>query len=238
MISSPSFTGSPPSIAFSISSVSRFLFLRDCSPVFHQLSTTVRSLPFPPFNPRLRPSSFIDNCANKPDLSFYEQTYLTIYAADAAARLTAAAPGSNITTANVLALMQLCGFDSEYNGELSEFCGLFMKEEWEASECTLLFDPSSLPSRFLPSVQDRKLNFLLADYYDLDKYYSNGYGNLLGPINGCVVSLLLLFRLLFLPPLPVSPSCSSSPSPPSQTSVIHLPLPLAASATSTSSSPA
>jgi hypothetical protein len=86
-----------------------------------------------------------NNCDSAPDLSSYETTWLGIFAAEATARLNAAAPGANLTTADTLNFMQLCGFDSEYSGVLSEFCPLFTETEWNEFECTfalLLFQRS------------------------------------------------------------------------------------------------
>ncbi|GAA5874128.1 hypothetical protein JCM8547_008381 [Rhodosporidiobolus lusitaniae] len=108
-----------------------------------------------------------NNCDSAPDLSSYETTWLATYAAVATARLNSAAPGANLTTADTLNFQQLCGFDSEYHGVLSQWCGLFTKEEWEGMEY----------------------------YYDLDKYYGTGYGQPLGRVQGVGYVNELLSRL-------------------------------------------
>lgn len=63
--------------------------------------------------------------------------------------------------------MELCGFDSEYYGTVSPWCGLFDSQEWKNLEY----------------------------YFDLDKYYGNGYGNPLGPVQGVGYVNELLSRL-------------------------------------------
>ncbi|GAA5890915.1 hypothetical protein JCM6882_008855 [Rhodosporidiobolus microsporus] len=108
-----------------------------------------------------------NNCDSAPDLSSYENTYLSIFAAPATARLNAAAPGAGLTVDDTLNIMQLCGFESEYSGKLSSFCGLFEEEEWSQFEY----------------------------YYDLDKFYGTGYGNPLGPVQGIGYVNELLARL-------------------------------------------
>ncbi|KWU43068.1 acid phosphatase [Rhodotorula sp. JG-1b] len=108
-----------------------------------------------------------NNCDNAPDLSSYETAWLAHFAANATARLNAAAPGTNLTTADTLNLMELCGFDSEYYGTVSPWCGLFDSQEWKDLEY----------------------------YFDLDKYYGNGYGNPLGPVQGVGYVNELLSRL-------------------------------------------
>ncbi|GAA5831386.1 hypothetical protein JCM11251_004006 [Rhodosporidiobolus azoricus] len=108
-----------------------------------------------------------NNCPSAPDLSSYETTYLSLFAAPATARLNAAAAGAGLTVDDTLNLMQLCGFESEYRGEVSPFCGLFEQGEWDGFEY----------------------------YYDLDKYYGTGYGNPLGPVQGIGYVNELLARL-------------------------------------------
>ncbi|GAA6015338.1 hypothetical protein JCM10207_008954 [Rhodosporidiobolus poonsookiae] len=108
-----------------------------------------------------------NNCDSAPDLSDYEDTWLSIYAANATARLNADAPGANLKDSDTLNIMQLCGFDTEYFGTLSPFCGLFTEAEWEGMEY----------------------------YYDLDKWYGTGYGQPLGRIQGVGYGAELLSRL-------------------------------------------
>ncbi|KAI5475903.1 acid phosphatase, phytase [Pseudohyphozyma bogoriensis] len=97
-----------------------------------------------------------NNCANAPSPDDYEDTWLNIFANNATARINAAAPGANVTNSDTLNFAELCGFDTEYYGTLSPWCGLFKQAEWPEFEY----------------------------FFDLDKYYGNGYGNVLGAIQG------------------------------------------------------
>ncbi|GAA5913197.1 hypothetical protein JCM5296_005229 [Sporobolomyces johnsonii] len=109
-----------------------------------------------------------NNCPNAPSTgAAYTVSYLSLFASNATARLNAAAPGSNLTTSDVLALMQLCAFESQFRGVVSRWCGLFTEDEWERSKY----------------------------YYDLGKYYANAYGNSLGPVQGVGYVNELLTRL-------------------------------------------
>ncbi|KAI5476256.1 acid phosphatase, phytase [Pseudohyphozyma bogoriensis] len=97
-----------------------------------------------------------NNCDNAVAPDDFENTWLNIFTPNITARLNAAAPGANLTGTDVLNLAELCGFDTEYFRSLSPFCGLFKQSEWAEFEY----------------------------YFDLDKYYGNGYGNALGAIQG------------------------------------------------------
>ncbi|GAA5989509.1 hypothetical protein JCM10908_000509 [Rhodotorula pacifica] len=108
-----------------------------------------------------------NNCNIAPDLSSFENAWLAHFAAGATARLNAAAPGTNLTNADTLNFMELCAFDSEYYGSVSPWCALFTTQEWNDLEY----------------------------YFDLDKYYGNGYGNPLGPVQGVGYVNELLSRL-------------------------------------------
>ncbi|BGP16153.1 hypothetical protein JCM10213_006087 [Rhodosporidiobolus nylandii] len=108
-----------------------------------------------------------NDCDAAPDLSSHKEDWLAIFAANATARLNTAAPGANIVLADTLNYMQLCGFETEYTGVLSNFCGLFTEKEWRGFEY----------------------------YYDLDKYYGTGYGQPLGAIQGVGWVNELLSRL-------------------------------------------
>ncbi|TNY19983.1 phytase [Rhodotorula diobovata] len=108
-----------------------------------------------------------NNCPSAPDLSGFEQSYLATFLSDAAARLDAAAPGAHLTPTDALNFMQICGFESQYTQRLSPWCKLFSRQEFVAGEY----------------------------YYDLDKYYGNGLGNPLGPVQGVGYVNELLSRL-------------------------------------------
>ncbi|KAK4703123.1 hypothetical protein P7C70_g3091, partial [Phenoliferia sp. Uapishka_3] len=97
-----------------------------------------------------------NNCPNAPEPTIPETAWLNLFATNITSRLNAGAPGANLTNADTLNLMQLCGFDSGSSGSLSPWCGIFQTKEWAAFEY----------------------------YYDLDKFYGNGYGNTLGAIQG------------------------------------------------------
>ncbi|KAL8348510.1 hypothetical protein RB601_002431 [Gaeumannomyces tritici] len=84
-------------------------------------------------------------------------------------RLNKGMPGANITLDEVVQLMELCPFESvaRTDGRLSEFCGLFSREEW------------------------RSYDYLMT----LGKYYSYGPGSPLGPTQGVGFTNELLARL-------------------------------------------
>ncbi|TKA50600.1 hypothetical protein B0A53_06078 [Rhodotorula sp. CCFEE 5036] len=88
-----------------------------------------------------------NNCDNAP--SSYETAWLAHFAANATVRLNAAAPDTNLTTADTLNLMSCAA------------------------------STASIP----------------VPYFDLDKYYGNGYGNPLGPVQGVGYVNELLSRL-------------------------------------------
>lgn len=73
-------------------------------------------------------------CPLAPDLSSYSTTWLAKFAANAIARLNAQAPGAHLHASDALNLMQLCGFETEYLGKMSPFCGLFTQDEFAAFE--------------------------------------------------------------------------------------------------------
>ncbi|GAA5851743.1 hypothetical protein JCM9279_004391 [Rhodotorula babjevae] len=108
-----------------------------------------------------------NNCPSAPDMSSFEKNYLTTFLAAATARFNANAPGASLTTTDVLNFMQICGMESQYTQKLSPFCKLFSRQEFVAGEY----------------------------YYDLDKYYGNGAGNALGPVQGVGYVNELLSRL-------------------------------------------
>ena len=77
-----------------------------------------------------------------------EQTdaWQAIYAVSAADRLNKAAPGANLTVADVTNLIALCAFDTVAKMRTSRFCDLFKKADFDGFEY----------------------------YGDLDKYYGTG----------------------------------------------------------------
>ncbi|KAL8277009.1 hypothetical protein RQP46_010543 [Phenoliferia psychrophenolica] len=97
-----------------------------------------------------------NNCPNSASSSAIETKWLNHFAPNITARINADAPGANVSNADTLNFMQLCGFDTEYAQDLSPWCGIFQPAEWSAFEY----------------------------YYDLDKWAGNGYGNALGPSQG------------------------------------------------------
>lgn len=88
-------------------------------------------------------------------------------------RLNKGMPGANITLDEVVYLMDLCPFESvaRTDGKLSEFCGLFSKEEWRSYDYRA----------------------------SLGKYYSYGPGSPLGPTQGVGFANELLARLTGMP---------------------------------------
>ncbi|GAA5898806.1 hypothetical protein JCM8208_005401 [Rhodotorula glutinis] len=108
-----------------------------------------------------------NNCPSAPDMSSFEKNYLSTFLGAATARFNANAPGASLTTTDVLNFMQICGMESQYTQKLSPWCKLFSRQEFVAGEY----------------------------YYDLDKYYGNGAGNALGPVQGVGYVNELLSRL-------------------------------------------
>jgi len=90
-----------------------------------------------------------------------------IYAATPAARINALASGAAVSTKQVIYLMELCGFETEQTGVLSEWCSLFYPGEWE------------------------EFNY----YNNLDSYYVNAYGSATGAVEGVGYLAELLARL-------------------------------------------
>lgn len=106
-------------------------------------------------------------CDSAPDLGAYEDAWLDIFGATPKARLNAQLTGVELTKSDVLNLMLLCAFSSQYHATLDPFCGLFREHEW-------------------PDVEY---------YYDLDKYYETGHGNPQGAVQGVGYANELLARL-------------------------------------------
>lgn len=75
-----------------------------------------------------------NNCPNAPDLSYYEDKWLELFAANATLRLNQLAPGAALNNADTLNYMELCIFASEFDGKISPWCGLFEDAEWQNLE--------------------------------------------------------------------------------------------------------
>ncbi|KAG8998182.1 hypothetical protein FRB95_004367 [Tulasnella sp. JGI-2019a] len=84
--------------------------------------------------------------------------WLATYAPPIAARLQSYLPGLTLTDSDVRFLMSLCGFETAYLGEkeTSPWCTVFSNGEWLSNEY----------------------------WYDLEKYWGEGYGNPLGRARG------------------------------------------------------
>jgi hypothetical protein len=61
-------------------------------------------------------------------------TWLAASSPPTAARIAKAAPGVNLTNADVNALESLCAFDSVVAGRASKWCGIFKTSDFEAFE--------------------------------------------------------------------------------------------------------
>ncbi|KAI9569240.1 histidine phosphatase superfamily [Boletus coccyginus] len=81
--------------------------------------------------------------------------------------LSEAIPGAKLDSKDVTELMPLCAFETLFHETPSPFCGLFTIQEWLAREY----------------------------HEDLHKYYKNGHGNSLGPVQGVGYVNELLARL-------------------------------------------
>ncbi len=92
-----------------------------------------------------------NNCDSAPDLSAYEDTWQDIAMATPTARLNALAPGANLSAADALNLLELCGFESLYDQKLSKWCSLFTAQEFEDFECMSLPLSAGARVRKVPS---------------------------------------------------------------------------------------
>ena len=87
-----------------------------------------------------------------------QREWLSVFALPIQDRLNTGLPGANLSSKDVLSLMDLCPFNTVASaiGALSQFCDLFTKNEWASY-----------------------------DYYQsLGKYYGHGNGNPFGPTQG------------------------------------------------------
>jgi len=106
-------------------------------------------------------------CPNAGDGDAESKRWLAIYAPPITKRLNSAAPGANLTDKDTYNLMSLCAFHSLAIVAPSPFCGLFTSEEFTGFEY----------------------------FADVDKFYDNGYGGDLGPVQGVGYVNELLARL-------------------------------------------
>ncbi|KAF5357554.1 hypothetical protein D9757_012363 [Collybiopsis confluens] len=112
-----------------------------------------------------------DTCNNIGNSDNQTETWIDIYTPPIVKRLNDAAPGANITSDDVFSLMTLCAFESVATEAVSDWCGLFDEGEWKSFEYEM----------------------------DLDKYYGNGYGQPLGPVEGVGYINELIARLTSTP---------------------------------------
>ncbi|KAI0273416.1 phosphoglycerate mutase-like protein [Gloeopeniophorella convolvens] len=106
-------------------------------------------------------------CPNSGDGDTESARWLAIYAPRITKRLNSAAPGANLTDDDTHSLMSLCAFHSQITIAPSPFCGLFTDREFEGYEY----------------------------FADVNKFYGNGYGGNLGPVQGVGYVNELLARL-------------------------------------------
>lgn len=98
-----------------------------------------------------------------------QSTWASVFAPAIAKRLTTDLPGLKLSNNDVIALMDLCPFNTvaDPSGAISPFCALFTEAEWHAY-----------------------------GYYEtLNKFYGYGPGNPLGPTQGVGFAAELLARL-------------------------------------------
>ncbi|KAI9458279.1 phytase [Russula earlei] len=106
-------------------------------------------------------------CPNSADGDEESKTWLKLFASSIKKRLRKAAPGAKLTNKDVYNLMSLCAFHSQAKMAPSPFCGLFTANEFKDYEY----------------------------HADLGKFYSNGHGGYLGPVQGVGYVNELLARL-------------------------------------------
>jgi hypothetical protein len=93
-------------------------------------------------------------CPNAGSSDAQTAAWLAISSQSTRARLAAAAPGVNLTDADINALESLCAFETLASESQSPWCDIFEREDFEAFEY----------------------------YGDLDKYYGTGYVSISGPL--------------------------------------------------------
>ncbi|KAJ4477454.1 phytase [Lentinula aciculospora] len=112
-----------------------------------------------------------NSCDNIGSSDNQTDTWIAIYGQPIVQRLNSAIPGANLSSTDVYDLMALCAFESVATDSISDWCGLFDDEEWRDFEYEM----------------------------DLDKYYSTGYGQPLGPVEGVGYINELIARLTSRP---------------------------------------
>lgn len=73
-------------------------------------------------------------CPNAGNSDEQTELWQSIFAHAIANRLNIAAPGANMTEADIPYLMSMCPFETVAEGKLSRFCSLFTKDEFKAFE--------------------------------------------------------------------------------------------------------
>ncbi|TFK33295.1 phosphoglycerate mutase-like protein [Crucibulum laeve] len=110
-------------------------------------------------------------CPNAGSSTTQTTAWIDVFTPPTAKRLNSKAPGANLTGQDVYSLMSLCPLDTVAKEKLSPICGLFTVDEFRQFEYV----------------------------GDLDKYYSTGYGQPLGPVQGVGYVNELLARLTGTP---------------------------------------
>ncbi|KAI0006199.1 histidine phosphatase superfamily [Russula compacta] len=106
-------------------------------------------------------------CPNAGGGNGESERWLKEFAPSIKKRLNEAAPGAHLTNKDAHNLMSICIFHTQVKMAPSPFCGLFAAEEFKGYEY----------------------------HADLGKFYSNGYGGYLGPVQGVGYVNELLARL-------------------------------------------
>ncbi|KAK7685198.1 hypothetical protein QCA50_011561 [Cerrena zonata] len=112
-------------------------------------------------------------CPSVGDSDAQTDQWLSVFAPSITANLNAAAPGANLTDADIFNLISLCPFDTVAHEKPSPFCDLFAAEK------------------------DAFSGFSYSG--DLDKFYNTGYGQELGAVQGVGYINELIARLTGTP---------------------------------------
>lgn len=73
-------------------------------------------------------------CPNAGDSEKQTKIWESIYASSIAARLSASAPGANLSVGDVTSLISLCALETVAKIDPSDFCGIFDQSEFERFE--------------------------------------------------------------------------------------------------------
>ncbi|KAF8575066.1 phosphoglycerate mutase-like protein [Ramaria rubella] len=106
-------------------------------------------------------------CDNAGDSVVQTDAWQNAFGPFIAQRLNKAAPGVNLTNADIPSLISLCAFETLAKETPSPWCGVFTQQDFENYEY----------------------------FGDLDKYYKTGYGGALGPVQGVGYVNELIARL-------------------------------------------